>query len=99
MVRAVRVALGIVRVVIFAVAVLGGVRMRVTVIGGGLVVSIFLRSRGRAVMIEAEQVLDTAIRSRQQPEHHGYRRADAEGDMDFWLPGNHTFSSLFVFHR
>ena len=109
MMRAVRMAfrvlggmrkLGIVRVVIFAVAVLSDVRVRVTVIGGCLVVSVFFRSRGRAVMIETQQVLDAAIRSRQQPEHHGDRRADAKGNMNFWLPGNHTsLNSSFVVHR
>lgn len=92
--------LGVVRVMIFAVAMLAGVRVRVVVIGGGLVVIAFSRSRGCAVMIETQQVLDAAIRTRQQPEHHGHRRADAEGNMNFWLPGNHTsLNSSFIFHR
>lgn len=37
-------------------------------------------------MIEAKQVLNTAKRSRQQPRHHSHRRADAEGNVDAWLP-------------
>ena len=107
--------LSIVRVVIFTVAVLGGVRVRVW--GRHLVCQFGRHLAARimwqgcpanrqpeslphiAVMIEAEPVLDAAIRSRQQPEHHCDRRSDAEGKMDFWLPGNHTLSSLFVFRR
>lgn len=84
----------VVRMIGFAVAVFSLVR--VADVGGSVVMSVFFAGRGRGVMIEAEQVLDTAIGSRQQPEHHGDRRSDAEGNVELWLPGNHTFSSLFI---
>ena len=50
----------------------------------------------RMVMIVAEQVLDAAIRRRQQPKHDTACRHNAEADVDFWLPRNHTLNSLFI---
>ena len=40
----------------------------------------------RIVMIVAEQVLDAAMRSRQQPKHDTACRDNAEADVNFWLP-------------
>lgn len=78
----------VVRVVGFAVAVFSLVR--VAVVGGGIVMSVFFAGRGRFVVVDPEQVLDAAIRTRQQPKRHRDRRSDAEGNMELWLPGNHT---------
>ncbi len=83
MMRTVRMAFGIVRVAGLSVAVFSVVRVAVM---SGVVVCVFLSDSSRPVMIEPEQMLDAAIRTRQQPEHHGHHRANAEGDMDFWLP-------------
>ena len=50
----------------------------------------------RVVMIAPEQVLDAAIRRRQQPKHDAACRYNAEADVDFWLPRNHTLNLLFI---
>jgi hypothetical protein len=51
----------------------------------------------RMVMIVAEQILDAAIRRRQQPKRDTACRYNAEADVDIWLPRNHTLNSLFIF--
>ena len=48
----------------------------------------------RMVMIVAEQVLDAAMRSREQPKHDTACRHNAEAEVDLWLPRNHTFNSF-----
>lgn len=84
----------VVWVVGFAVAVFSVVR--VAVVGGGVVMSVFFGGTGRFMVVEPEQVLDAAIGTRQQPKRHRDRRSDAEGKMEFWPTGNHTFSSLLI---
>lgn len=42
------------------------------------------------MVIKAEEVLDAAIGSGQQPKHHTPRRHKAESGMKFWRSRNHT---------
>ena len=48
------------------------------------------------MMIVAEQLFNGAMRSRLQPKHDTACRYNAEADVDFWLPRNHTLNSLFA---
>ena len=56
-------------------------RVVAIVMGIGVVCGCF-----RVVMIVPEQMLDVAIRRRQQPNHDAARRNDAETGVNLWLP-------------
>jgi hypothetical protein len=98
MMRTLRVARSVVRVMFFGMAVLSGIGVRVVLMRSRVVVAVF-GSRGRAVPPAPEKTFDAAIGTRQQPKHDRHRRSNAEGKVDFRLPANHTFNSSFIVQR